>query len=157
MPGLHKAIQVLGKTLPKVVSPKEHAVGDYGAVALFLLGSALFWRKSKPAAVAALICGFTGASVAALTDYRGEAKHAIRFPLHRKIDFGLSSVAATIPDFLALEDERQKVFFRMQSILIAALTVITEFEPRPTADIASKRQREHIGKTIPPPAAMAVR
>jgi len=57
MPLLQKSIQWMGKALPKVVSPKGHAIADYSTAALFLLGSALFWKKSKRAAVASLICG----------------------------------------------------------------------------------------------------
>jgi hypothetical protein len=111
-----------------MVSAKQHAAVDYGAVALFLLGSAFFWRRNKAAAAASLICGVAGASVAALTDYKGGAKHAIGFPLHAKIDLGLSSLAAAIPEFLTLEDEKEKSFFRMQSLLIAIVAALTEFE-----------------------------
>jgi hypothetical protein len=128
MPSLHAAIQLAGKTLPKVVSPKHHAAADYGAAALFLLGSAFFWRRNKAAATASLICGLAGASVAALTDYKGGAKHAIGFPLHAKIDLGLSSMAAAIPEILTPEDEKAKSFFRIQSLLIAIVAVLTEFE-----------------------------
>jgi len=128
MPSLQTAIRLVGKTLPKMVSAKQHAAVDYGAAALFLLGSALFWRRNKAAAAASLVCGVAGASVAALTDYKGGAEHAIGFPLHAKIDLGLSSMAAAIPEILTPEDEKAKSFFRIQSILIAIVAVLTEFE-----------------------------
>ncbi len=130
MPLLQKSIQWMGKALPKVVSPKGHAIADYSTAALFLLGSALFWRKSKRAAVASLICGAAEAGIAALTDYPGGLKRVISFPLHKKIDFGVSSMVATMPEFLAFHDERETGFFRMQSAVIAGVAAVTSFEPQ---------------------------
>src|SRR5215470_15422747 len=80
MPALQKVIQLAGKALPKVVSPSVHTVADYSTAGLFFVGSALFWRRSKRAAVASLICGAAKVAVAALTDYPGGVKHAISFP-----------------------------------------------------------------------------
>jgi hypothetical protein len=139
MPVLHKAIRIAESRLPKVVSPTTHAVADYLTAALFFAGSVLFWRKSKRAAVASLICGAAEIGVAAFTDYPGGVKHPISFPLHRKIDFGLSSMTATMPDFLAFEDEKEKAFFRTQSILMAGVTVLTDFAPRA---LAGERERK---------------
>ena len=136
---LQSSIKVLGKRLPKVISPKAHAKADYATATLFLLGAALFWRKSKRAAVASLVCGAAEAGVAALTDYPGGVKHAISFPLHKKIDFGLSSMTAAMPEFLAFEDEKEKAFFRMQSAMIAGVTALTDFEPQ---RIAGERERK---------------
>ena len=130
MPALQKIIQYAGKALPKVISPTGHAVADYATAGLFLVRSAMFWRRSKRAAVASLTCGAAEVAVAALTDYPGGVKHAISFPLHRKIDFGLSSMTATMPEFLAFDDEKEKEFFRTQSALIAGVTVLTDFEPQ---------------------------
>ena len=96
--------------------------------------------------MASLICGAAKVAVAALTDYPGGVKHAISFPLHRKIDFGLSSMAATMPEFLAFDGEKEKAFFRMQSALIAGVTVLTDFESQRVAGeletrVASKPTR----------------
>ena len=138
MPLLNTAIKLLGKPMPKVISPKAHAIADYATAALFFAGAGLFWRRSKRAAVASLICGAAEAGVAALTDYPGGVKHAISFPLHRKIDFGLASMTATMPEFLAFKDESEKVFFRLQSGLTAAVTTLTDFEEQ---NLAGERER----------------
>jgi len=130
MPLLQKSIQVLGKPMPKVASPKVHAVLDYATAALFFAGAIFFWRRNKRAAVASLLCGAAQAGVAALTDYPGGAKRAISFPLRKKIDLGLSSMAAAMPRFLAFEDEKEKAFFRAQSVVIAGVTALTEFKAR---------------------------
>lgn len=130
MPVISSAIKFAGGSLPKVVSPKGHAIADYATAGVFFVGAALFWRRSKRAAVASLICGAAETAVATLTDYPGGIKHVISFPLHRKIDFGLSSMAAAMPEFVAFEDDKEKGFFRMQSALIAGLAALTEFEPQ---------------------------
>ena len=127
---LAKSIQVMGKAMPKVLSPKAHAIADYSTAALFLAGSALFWGRSKRAVAGSLICGTAGIAVAALTDYPGGIKTGISFPLHKRIDFGLASMAATMPAFLAFEDDRETAFFRMQSALIALVATLTDFEPQ---------------------------
>src|SRR5262249_51904902 len=127
MPLIQKSIRVLGKALPKLISPKTHAAVDWSATALFLAGSALFWRTNKRAAIASLLCGVAEAGVTVLTDYSGERERAINLPLHRKIDFGLSTMTSTMPEFLAFAGEKEKAFFVAQSVLIAGVTAITDF------------------------------
>lgn len=97
----------------------------------------MFGRK-KRAALASLICGVTELIVAAVTDYPGGLRQDISFPLHRKIDFGLSGMVASMPEFLAFEDEKETSFFRAQSVLIAGATVLTNFEPQ---HIVGERER----------------
>lgn len=127
MPLLQKSIQVLGKPMPKVTAPKVHAALDYATAALFFVGGIFFWRRNKRAAVASFLCGAAQAGVAALTDYPGSARRMISYPLHRKIDLGLSSMAAAMPQFLAFEHEKEKAFFRTQSLVIAGVAALTEF------------------------------
>jgi hypothetical protein len=128
MPVLEKSIQFVGKSLPKVISPAVHAVTDYATAAVFFGAGVLFWKKSKRAAIASLLCGAAEAAIAALTDYPGGIKNVISFPLHRKIDFGFSGMVATMPKFLAFEEEREKGFFRAQAVLISGITAATNFE-----------------------------
>lgn len=49
--------------------------------------------------------------------------------LHKRIDLGLSTMAASMPQFLVFEKEREKRFFRIQSAIMAGIAVLTEFEP----------------------------
>src|SRR5215467_7709727 len=128
MPLLQKSIRALGRALPKLITPKAHAAVDCSAIVLFLAGSALFWRTNKRAAIASLLCGVAEAGVTILTDYSGDRERAIGLPLHRKIDFGLSTMTATMPEFLAFAGEKEKAFFVAQSVLIAGVTAITDFE-----------------------------
>jgi hypothetical protein len=125
MPLLQKSIQMLGKAMPKVASPRVHAVADYSVALLFIAGAIFFWRKNRRA------------GVAAFTDYPGGIKRAISLPLHKKIDLGLSTMTAAMPQFLAFEDEKEKAFFRTQSLVIAGLTAVTEFKEQ---EISGERE-----------------
>ena len=138
---LQKSIQLLGKPLPKVITPKAHTVADYAIAALFLFGAAVFWNRNKRAAIASLVCGTAEAGVAAITDRTGSLQRRIGFPLRKKIDFGLSTLAASMPEFLAFEDEREKTFFRMQSIAIIGVSALTRFEPAQPASQERDQER----------------
>lgn len=146
MPLLQKSIRVLGKALPKLISPKAHAAVDYSTIVLFFAGSALFWRKNKRAAIASLMCGVAEAGVTAITDYSGDSERAISLPLHRKIDFGLSTMTAMMPEFLAFAGEKEKAFFVAQSVLIAGVTAVTDFESRHTSGGTQSRGELKMGK-----------
>jgi hypothetical protein len=138
MPLLQSSIKMLEKRLPKVISPKAHAIANYATAAVFVGGAAVFWKTHRRAAIAALICGAAQASVAALSDSPGGVNHAISFPLHRNIALGLSSMTAAMPEFLAFQNDKEKAFFRAQSAVIAGLTALTEFAPQ---RIAGERER----------------
>src|SRR5437764_15412704 len=105
MPILNTATKLAVKPVPKIISPKAHAVIDYISVGSFLVSAMWFWNRSKRAAVAALICGGAELAVALLTNYPGGVKKAISFHTHGEVDLGLAAMTATMPEFLAFKDE----------------------------------------------------
>ena len=127
---LQKAVQLITKPMPDVISPEGHAIADYSTALLFFVGAGLFWNRSKRAAIASLICGAAEVGIAALTDYPGGVKRVISFPLHKKIDLGMAGMMATMPEFLAFEDDNEKRFFHVQAALVAGVTELTNFEPQ---------------------------
>ncbi len=56
MPVLQKGVAALANQMPKVISPKAHAIADYATIGTFGLLAGLFWGRSKRAAIAALVC-----------------------------------------------------------------------------------------------------
>jgi hypothetical protein len=110
---------------PKFISPKAHAVIDYLMIGAFLVTGALFWRRNRRAAISALICGGAELTNTLLTDYRGGVVQGISFPLHRKIDFGLAAMTATMPEFMSFHDHPEKDFFATQAAVITAVTNLT--------------------------------
>jgi hypothetical protein len=127
--------------LPKVISPKGHALADYAVVGSFLLMGALFWRRNKPASIGALVCGGTGLANNLLTDYPGGISKAISFPVHGKIDVGLAGMTALMPEFMAFNHEPQKKFFIAQAALMTAVANLTDFSRYRVRAYAARRHK----------------
>jgi hypothetical protein len=127
MPLTNSLAKVVAKPLPRMVSPKAHAVADYVTVGAFLTGAGFFWQRSKRAALGALICAGAELAVNLLTDYPGGIKKVISFRTHREIDLGLAAMTATMPEFLAFKDDSERKFFLAQGMLITAASELTQF------------------------------
>jgi hypothetical protein len=125
MPLLNSAARMVAKPVPRIVSPEAHAIIDYMTVGTFFLSALWFWRKSKRAAVASLISGGAELAVSLLTNYPGGAMKIIPFRKHRDIDFGLGAMTATLPEFLAFQDEPEKKFFLAQGAMITIVSELT--------------------------------
>lgn len=110
-----------------MISPNAHAVIDYLTIGSFLVSAGFFWGRSKRAALAALICGGTELAVSLLTNYPGGIKKVISFRTHGEIDLGLAAMAATMPEFLAFNEDSEKKFFVGQGALITAVSELTQF------------------------------
>ena len=74
MPILNNVAKAVAKPLPRIISPKAHAVVDYMTVGSFFMAGAMFWSRSKRAALSALFCGGAELAVSLLTDYPGGVK-----------------------------------------------------------------------------------
>src|SRR2546423_1830043 len=142
MPILNRVAKLALKPVPRMISPKGHSIADYVTAGVFFSSAGWFWSRSKPAAVGALICGTAEFAVSLLTDYPGGVRRMISFRAHRDIDLGLAAMTATMPKFLAFEDESEKKFFLMQGALITGITELTEFPKRPQrAERGSKQAK----------------
>ncbi len=130
MPILNRLAKVLAKPLPRMLSPRAHAIVDYITVGSFLITAGFFWQRSKRASLAALICGGSELAVSLLTDYPGGVKRVISFTTHGEIDLGLAAMTATMPEFLAFKDDSERKFFLAQGALITAATQLTQFPER---------------------------
>jgi hypothetical protein len=127
MPILLKATKALTDRMPKVISPGAHAAIDYATAGAFLLGSFLFWKRHRAAAISAMLCGFSEVLVAAVTDYPGGMVPQISFETHGRLDVGLSLFTATLPEFMNFDDTSQARFFGMQALGMAAVAGLTDF------------------------------
>ena len=130
MPMLNRVTRMATKPLPEIISPKGHAIADYITVGAFFASAIFFWRRSKRASLAALVCGGAELAVSLLTDYPGGVKRVISFPAHKEIDLGLAAMTATMPEFMAFKDEAEKKFFLTQGAAITALAELTQFPER---------------------------
>jgi hypothetical protein len=118
MPLLDQAAKWTTNKMPKVITPKAHAI--FGM-------AAFFWRRNKRAAVSALVCGAAETITALCTDYPGGVVKEISYETHGTIDFGLSGMVASLPDMLRFADEPESRFFRVQGLGLATVTGLTDF------------------------------
>ncbi len=130
---LNKLTKIVAKPIPRMVTPKAHALIDYATVGLFLGSTAWFWRRNRRAAMASLVCGGAELAIVLLTDYPGGAKKFISFRTHRELDYGLAAMVAALPESLAFDDDDGKKFFRMQGALITLLGELTQTSPTRSA------------------------
>src|SRR5579859_5670518 len=126
MPTLNSLAKMIAKPIPRVVTPKAHAMIDYASIGLFLGASAWFWRRNRRAARASLMCGGTELALTLLTDYPGGVTDLISFRTHRELDYGLAAMAAAIPEALAFARDGETKFFRVQGALITLLGELTQ-------------------------------
>jgi len=136
MPVLNKLTKVVAKPIPRMITPKAHAVIDYASVGIFLGSAALFWRRNRRAAVASLLCGGAELGLMLLTDYPGGMKKILSFETHRELDYGLAAMAATMPESLAFKGDAGTKFFRAQGALLTLLGELTQ-----PSSVRSKRGR----------------
>ena len=128
MPIFTSIANTVTKPLPKVLSPKGHAIADYITAGAFLATAAVYWGRNKRAALGCLVCGGAELIVSLLTDYPGGVADVISYRTHGKIDLGLAAMSATMPEFMAFADDREKTFFLAQAAGITAITNLTDFE-----------------------------
>jgi len=133
-------IRMLSNRMPKVISPKAHAVIDLATAASFFAMGAYLWKRNRRAAVASLICGAAEVATAAVTDYPGGVRPQISFQQHGKIDTVMSGIVTTMPNMLFFANHSSAQFFRAQGIAMAATTGMTDFEALPS----SPRQRRDL-------------
>ena len=127
MPLLDQSAKFVTNRLPKVINPTAHAIIDYAMAASFLAMGVFFWNRNKRAAISSLICGGAEVVTALMTDYPGGVAREISFETHGSIDFGLSGMAASMPDMLRFSDDRETTFFRLQGLTMATVSGLTDF------------------------------
>lgn len=131
MPMLNSLTKVAAKPLPRMISPKAHAILDYVIVGTFFASAGWFWRRNKRAAIASLLSGGAKLAVSLMTDYPGGVRKVIHYPVRREIDLGIAAMVATMPEFLAFKNEPQRKFFLAEGALITAVNELAQIpEPR---------------------------
>jgi hypothetical protein len=125
MPVLSTVVDELTQKLPKIVAADAHVAADYAIAGSFLVAGTWFWRRNRPAALGALICGGSALGLAVLTSYPGHKKRLINFPVHGKLEVGLAAMIATMPEFLRFEKNRG--YFLTKAAILTAVSNMTCF------------------------------
>ncbi|HET7186161.1 MAG TPA: hypothetical protein VFI82_15860 [Terriglobales bacterium] len=126
MPVLQKSVAALAHKMPKVISPKTHAIADYATIGAFGLLAGILWGRNKRAAISALICGGAELTTTLLTDLPGGMADVISLPAHVKIDFALAAAASALPSFLGFDDGSEAKWFRILGLNITTVAAMTE-------------------------------
>lgn len=131
MPIMQKGIAAVSDHLPKVISPKAHAVADYATLGGFVLMAALFWRRNRRASIAAIACAAAEATNTLLTDFPGGVAKVIDYRTHGRVDLGLAATASALPGFMGFSGEREGKFFSAMGINITVVGALTDFNAQP--------------------------
>jgi hypothetical protein len=128
---MEMGVRALSTRLPKVISPKNHAIIDYATAGSFFLMVPFLWRRNKRAAIVSLVCGGVETATSLMTDYPGGVTKVISFSTHGRLDSGLAGVFASLPSLMGFADQWQAWFFRTQGMSVAAVAAMTDFEVAP--------------------------
>ncbi|MBV9610606.1 MAG: hypothetical protein JO187_13675 [Acidobacteria bacterium] len=128
MPVLDAGVRTLTNRLPKVISPKAHAIIDYASAGTFITAGILMMGSRKRAGIGSIICGAAQAGLVMMTDMPGGVFNVIDLDTHLKVDAGFSGFVATLPSLLGFSDDKKSWFFRAQGMNIAAVGAMTEYE-----------------------------
>jgi len=132
---MQKGVSLVVDRMPKVISPKSHAVIDHLVSATFFTMGMLFWRRSKRASLSCFVCGTASALNSTFTDYPGGVWKVMDFETHGKIDAGLAGMTTALPNLMYFNDEPEARFFHVQGIAETVVTALTDF--------STGSQREH--------------
>src|SRR5581483_1347411 len=124
---MQKGVNALSDRIPKVLSPKAHAIADYATLGGFVLMGILFWKRHRRAAIASIACAGAEAANTLLTDFPGGVAKVISFETHGHVDIALATAASSLPNFLKFGDEPEAKFFRMMGLNITAVGAMTDF------------------------------
>lgn len=130
MPFGTKAVEAVGNRLPKVISPKAHAIFDYVQLGAFTVMGFLFWKKNRRASVAAFCCAAAEATNVLLTDYPGGVAKVFSFETHGRVDSAMAGAIATLPNILGFSEKPQAKHFRIRGGVIAGVTILTRFREK---------------------------
>jgi hypothetical protein len=62
-----------------------------------------------------------------LTSYPGKERRYLAFPLHGKIETGMAAMVAAMPEFLRLEDDKERHYFTVKAGLLTIVSNLTAF------------------------------
>jgi hypothetical protein len=117
-------------TGPKVISPKMHAVLDYGVAGTFIAQGIRYASHHKRAAALAFINGAMILGVSMLTDYPGGLWKKISFKGHGMADVGQAALAGIGPVLMGFSADPEAKFFYGQAASEVGVIAATDWNSR---------------------------
>ena len=119
--------------IPKVISPGQHAVLDYGVASTYFA----LWAKMRGqhAAAARLACinGTMVLALAMLTDYPGGIFRTLSFKTHRTMDWVQAATAALGPLLMGFANDPEAAPFYGQAASEVGVIAATDWDAVATA------------------------
>ena len=141
MPLMQRGVAALMGRMPKVMSPKAHAIADWATIGMWGVVAGMAWGRNKRAAISAIICGAAEMGTVLVTDMPlGGVKELISFPTHGKIDMGLAATASAMPNLMGFDDEPDAKWFRILGLNVTAVTALTDFSQVRRTDRQRRRR-----------------
>jgi hypothetical protein len=113
--------------VPRVISPRLHAVIDYATVGAAAFIAYKLWNRNRRAAVSAVVTAVTEATVVAMTDYPGGFTRQISFPLHGRLALGHATMIGNMPRMMGFQGTPEEKLFAGWSAVVALLVALTDF------------------------------
>lgn len=106
---------VYGNNVPRVIDPKTHKGLDFLTTSAFLMLAGAFWGVHRRASATALINGVTVLGLTMLTDYDGDGRRPISFPMHARGDLVQAGMASGLPVLLGFASHPAAMVFQAQA------------------------------------------
>jgi hypothetical protein len=113
------------------ISPRQHAVLDYGVAAMFVALGAALAHHHRPAATLALINGAMVLGMSMLTNYPGGVYRRLSFKTHRTGDIAQAALAALGPVLFGFAGEREAAYFYAQAASEIGVIAATDWDAAP--------------------------
>ena len=113
--------------LPKVISPGQHAMLDYGVAATFLGMGRRLQGTHRRAAALAYLNGAMVLGMSLLTDYPGGVWKKISFPMHGALDVVQAAMAGLGPVVLGFANDPEARAFYGQAVSEVGVIAATDW------------------------------
>ena len=117
--------------VPKMISPGQHAVLDYGVASFYLGLAAKYRHQNRAAAGLAAANGLMVLGLALATDYPGGVFRTLSFRGHRTMDWIQAGIAAFGPAMLGFADEPEARPFYSQAMSEVGVIAATDWDRAP--------------------------
>ena len=116
------------KESARVISPRQHAMLDYGVAATFLTFGFSALSRHRPAAILAFANGAMVLGMSLLTDYPGGVFRTLSFRAHRTGDIAQAALAGLGPILFGFGNDPEAKYFYGQALSEAGVIAATDWD-----------------------------
>src|SRR5947209_5726018 len=120
-------------SLPKVISPRGHAIADWALFAGTLGAAYCMGRKNRIAGLCALSTALVEGTNVAFSDFPGGIVRKASFPTHGRLGLGNLPMFAALPALMGFANRPESLFFYGQVGRAALVIAMTDFNARDAA------------------------